>query len=159
MFNVIKPVVSTVQNSNTDKPLLSPTYRRLSYFVLMQEYAITDSYYGKYKNKRDPGLLTENIKFTLQNFLTLLGRENPNTSLIYAEVCSFYYCNNRVIELFELEGTLKGHLVQLLYNKQGYLQLQMRLHRAWSSLILSVSMSRASTSLGNLFQCLFTPII
>ena len=27
------------------------------------------------------------------------------------------------IELLELEGTFKGHLIQLLYNEQGHLQL------------------------------------
>ena len=29
----------------------------------------------------------------------------------------------RIIELFELEGTFKGHLVQLLCNEQGHPQL------------------------------------
>jgi len=29
----------------------------------------------------------------------------------------------RIIELVELEGTLKGHLVQLLCHEQGHLQL------------------------------------
>ena len=31
--------------------------------------------------------------------------------------------NYRIIESFDLEGILKGHLVQFLCNKQGYLQL------------------------------------
>jgi len=55
-------------------------------------------------------------------------------------------------ESFELEGTLKGHLVQLLCKEQGHLLL-----RAPSSLTLSVSKNRASTSsLGNLCQSLTT---
>ena len=29
----------------------------------------------------------------------------------------------RIIELFELEGTFKGHLIRLPYNEQGHLQL------------------------------------
>ena len=28
-----------------------------------------------------------------------------------------------IVELFELEGTLKGHLIQLPCNEQGHLQL------------------------------------
>ena len=31
--------------------------------------------------------------------------------------------NHRIIELFEMEGTLKGQLVQLSYSEQGHLQL------------------------------------
>jgi len=30
---------------------------------------------------------------------------------------------HQIIQSFQLEGTLKGHLVQLLCNEQGYLQL------------------------------------
>jgi len=32
-------------------------------------------------------------------------------------------CNHRITESFELEGALKGHLVQLSYNECGHLQL------------------------------------
>jgi len=31
--------------------------------------------------------------------------------------------NHRIIESFELEGTCKGYMVQLLCNEQGHLQL------------------------------------
>ena len=38
-----------------------------------------------------------------------------------------FYCfapqTHRIIESFELEGTVKGHLVQLLCHEQGHLQL------------------------------------
>ena len=40
--------------------------------------------------------------------------------IVPAVVCLGVY---RSIELFELEGTLKGHLVQFLCNEQGHLQL------------------------------------
>jgi len=45
---------------------------------------------------------------------------------------------HRVMELFELERTLRGHLVQLPCNEQGCLQLHQVL-RAWPSLTLAVS--------------------
>jgi len=55
------------------------------------------------------------------------------------------------IESFELEGTFKGHLVQLPRNEQGHLQLHQVL-RAPYSLTLGVSRDGASTTcLGNLF--------
>ena len=60
----------------------------------------------------------------------------------------------RTIESFELEGTFKGHLVQLPCN----LQLNQVL-RAPSSPTLNISKDGTSTtSLGNLNQCLTTPI-
>jgi len=69
-------------------------------------------------------------------------------------------CNCRIIESFELEGTLKGHLVQLSSNEQGYPQLD---HIAQSPIqpdLPSVSKVGVSTeSLGNLFQCLNTLIV
>ena len=44
----------------------------------------------------------------------------------------------RIMELFELEGTFKGHLVQLpAMNRDIYGSV--RVLRAWSSLTLSVS--------------------
>ena len=59
---------------------------------------------------------------------------------------------HRIIQSFELEGTLKGHLAQLPCNKQGCLQLH-KVLRAPSSLTLHVSKDRVSTtSLGNLYQ-------
>ena len=66
---------------------------------------------------------------------------------------------SRIIELFELEGTLKDHLVQLPYNELGCLKLDQML-RAWSSLTLNVFKDTTSmTFLGNLFQCLTTLIV
>ena len=65
----------------------------------------------------------------------------------------------RTIELFELEETLKGHLVQIPCSEQGHLQLHQVL-RAPSSLTLRVSKDGASTtSLGNLCQCLTTSTV
>jgi len=62
-------------------------------------------------------------------------------------------------ESFELEGSLKGHLVQLPGNEQGHLQLHQVL-RAPSSLTLSVSKGwDTTTSLGNPFQYLTTFIV
>ena len=57
-----------------------------------------------------------------------------------------------VIELYELEGTLKGHLVQLPCNEQGQLQLHQVLTAPYS---LSMAVCRdgaATTSLSNPFQ-------
>ena len=59
-------------------------------------------------------------------------------------------------EWFELEGSLKGHLVQLSYSGQRHLQLHQVL-RALSSLTLSVR--TFTTSLGNLCQCLASLIL
>ena len=36
---------------------------------------------------------------------------------------------HRIVESFELEGTLKGHLVQLPCNEQGHLQLHQSAQR------------------------------
>jgi len=59
----------------------------------------------------------------------------------------------RIILSFELGGTFKGHLVQLLCSKQGYLQLAQVL-TAPSILTLSVSRDGApSASLDKLCQC------
>ena len=66
---------------------------------------------------------------------------------------------HRIKDSFELEGTLKGHLVQLPCNEQGYLQLG---QVAWNlvQLHLEISRDRASTTaLGNLCQCLTTLIV
>ena len=62
----------------------------------------------------------------------------------------------RIIESFELEWTLKGHLVQLPCKEQGRIQLDQVL-RAPSNLTLNASRDgAATTSLGNLFQSLTT---
>ena len=59
-----------------------------------------------------------------------------------------------VMESFELEGTGKGHLVQLPCNEQEHLQLHQVL-RAPFSLTSGISRDGVSTtSLGNLCQCL-----
>jgi len=74
-------------------------------------------------------------------------------------IMQIIYQNLNFIESFELEGTFKGHLVQLPCNEQGHLQLDQVL-RALSSLTLNVSRNGASpTSLGNLFQCFTTLLI
>ena len=54
--------------------------------------------------------------------------------------------NYRIIELFELEGSLKGRLVQLPCNELPYNHSSIRLLRALSSLILNVSRDGASTT-------------
>jgi len=51
----------------------------------------------------------------------------------------------RIIKWFELEGTLKGHLVQLPWNEWGHLQLD-QVSLSPSSLTLNVSRDRASTT-------------
>jgi len=67
------------------------------------------------------------------------------------------FCH-RIIEFFELEKTLIGHIVQLSCSKQGYLQVH-QVTRAWSSLTLNVCKDRASIiSLGNMFQCLLLEV-
>jgi len=58
--------------------------------------------------------------------------------------------------LFELEATLKGHLVQLPCSEQGHPQVD-QVAQSPSILTLRVSREGASTtSLGYLFQCLST---
>jgi len=62
---------------------------------------------------------------------------------------------SRIIGLFELEGTLKGHLVQLPCTEQGHLQLHQVL-RAPSSLTRSVCRDGAPTKMEKmLFARLF----
>ena len=64
--------------------------------------------------------------------------------------------DQRIIKSSELEGTLKGHLVQPPCSEHGHPQVDQVL-RAPSSLTLGVSRDGASTtSLGNLLQCLIT---
>ena len=64
-----------------------------------------------------------------------------------------------IIESCGMEGTLKGHVVQLPCNEQGHLQLD-QAFRAPSSLTFYVSRDGAATaSLGNLCQCFPTLII
>jgi len=72
-------------------------------------------------------------------------------------VASVSYCESQTfVESLELEGTFKGHLVQLPCNEQGH-HSHIRLPRASSSLALKVSRDGASTtSLGNLCQCITT---
>jgi len=66
---------------------------------------------------------------------------------------------HRIIEPFQLEGTLKGHLVHLPCNKQGHPQLHQVL-RAPSSLTSNASMDGASTtSWAPRFQCLTILIV
>lgn len=65
----------------------------------------------------------------------------------------------RIIEPFELGGTLKSHLILLPCSEQGHLQFHQML-RAPSSLTLSIYRDRTSTtSLGNLYHCLTTLIV
>jgi len=73
----------------------------------------------------------------------------------YIYIADIYH---RIVESFQLEGTLKGHLVQLPCNKHRDLQVEQVL-RAPSSLTLTVSRDRTSIlSLSNLCQC-FTNLI
>ena len=58
--------------------------------------------------------------------------------------------------MFELEGILKGHQIQLSSTEEGHLWLNQDA-QSRSSLTLSVSRDRASTTpLDKLFQCLTT---
>jgi len=64
--------------------------------------------------------------------------------------------NHRIVESFELERTLRGHLVELSCNEQGHPQLN-QAAQSPSSLTSHVSKDGASTtSPGNLCQCLTT---
>jgi len=60
-------------------------------------------------------------------------------------ICKFHFTSSRdrIIELFQLEETFKGHLVQLSCTEQRHLQHHQVL-RALSSLILNVSRDGAS---------------
>ena len=53
------------------------------------------------------------------------GEFSPTAESLSPEgwVCSAFVLSRGIIEWFELEGTFKGHLVQLLCNEQGQLQL------------------------------------
>ena len=66
---------------------------------------------------------------------------SPFLSVHCATIQDFH----RMIELFGLERTFRGHLVQLPCNEQGHLQLHQVL-RAPSSLTSSVSRDTASTT-------------
>ena len=78
------------------------------------------------------------------------GRSHKPTNHSQTDFC--YIC--KIIECFELEGTIKGHLVQLPCKERGHLQLHQVL-RSPSSLTLGVSKGGApTTSLCNLCQCL-----
>lgn len=77
-------------------------------------------------------------------------------NLSRSHACSLHLSgeDHRVIELFELEGALKGHLVQC--NEQEHLLLNQVL-RAPSTLTLIVSKDKASTkTMDNLSQCFTT---
>ena len=54
----------------------------------------------------------------------------------------------RVIELFGLEGTLKGNLVQLPCSEQGHLQLEQVLRAPSSLMTLNVYRDRALWATG-----------
>ena len=63
---------------------------------------------------------------------------------------------HRITISFELEGTLKGHLVQLPCNEQGHLQLE---QVAQSPVQPDLECLQGWASLDNLFQCLITLIV
>ena len=72
----------------------------------------------------------------------------------HEEFSLVHWLFNRIIEWFELEEIIKGHLFKFPCNEEGHLQLHQVLG-VQSRLTLSVSRDRASTtSLGNLCQCL-----
>jgi len=67
--------------------------------------------------------------------------------------------NHRIIAYFGLEGTFRGHLVQLPAVSRDIFNYT-RLLRAPSNLALNVSRDGDSTtSLGNIFQCFTTLIV
>ncbi|XP_048799200.1 uncharacterized protein LOC125692562 [Lagopus muta] len=82
-------------------------------------------------------------------------RAGPNISQVTSNLCAeapeLRTCR-RIIESFELEESLKGHLAQLPYNKQEHLQLHQVL-AASSSLNLSASRSRILLGLSITLQC------
>ena len=76
----------------------------------------------------------------------------PSNNLSSSVIAWFAF----IIELLDLEGTLKGHLVQPPCNEQGHSQVDQVL-RAPSSLTLGVTRDGASTtSLSSLLRCLTT---
>ncbi|XP_052538222.1 uncharacterized protein LOC128080241 [Tympanuchus pallidicinctus] len=83
-------------------------------------------------------------------------RAGPNISEVTSNLCAeapeLRRTCRRIIESFELEEALKGHLAQLPYNKQEHLQLHQVL-AASSSLNLSASRSRILLGLSITLQC------
>lgn len=51
-----------------------------------------------------------------------ISREIPGGVPASTRVTAFFSLWNRILESFELEGALKGHLAQLTCNEHGHLQ-------------------------------------
>ena len=92
--------------------------------------------------------LCHNLFFLLLASSTLTLLIYLVTNIIFKKqtiCCSDFPFNHRIIEPSELEGTLKGHPVQLPCNERGHPQLDQVL-RAPSSLTLNASRNGAPTA-------------
>ena len=105
---------------------------------------------------------TSSCLWLYNSFLLSSGkvRVHPSTCATCARhTCFLRLLEERIIESFEYERTLKDQLMQLPCNDQGHPQLHQVL-RASSNLTLSVSRVGTSTaSLDNPFHCHNTLII
>ena len=71
------------------------------------------------------------------------------------KVCSVALILHRMIESFELEGTVKGYLVQLPSNEQGHLQLNQVAQSPIQPDLECLQGRRSTTSLGRMICKIF----